>query len=227
MVIGVLLIVILVEAAAITVLTLDLSKGSNHQATTKSQSRRSVTYGRNQTFDAQYADFNVRIADDTELNATYSYKGSWVISIRNYLSFDSISKNTEAQVAIGPIGPTEALSIPTLIVQERSDGLIRIEYYEQNWPNTYGLILYNSTVPGWSNGAPLILEFDRFAPPCPVNPDIAPLPDGNLTMIMNGRPLGQTVYPIAWASTDSFYVYGLQGSAFVSGHVMISVAETS
>jgi len=57
-----------------------------------------------------------------------------------------------------------------------------------------------------------------------VNPQIAPYPNGNLTITI-GNTVVISNYPIAWAGLSDFYVYGLRGSAFEAGEVTITVYE--
>jgi len=177
------------------------------------------------SFAIQFDEFNQPISNDTEYTLDSELNGSWSISIQSHLVPPTTNASrSEAQVAIAPEYPTENLSIPTLIVQERGDGLIRIEYYAQNWNNTYGLILYNSTNPTWTGGENITLDFQSFAPPVQVNPQIAPYPNGNLTITI-GNTTVISNYPIAWAGLSDFYVYGLRGSAFEAGELTITVYE--
>jgi len=134
------------------------------------------------------------------------------------------SRKSEAQIAIAPEYPTENLSIPTIIVQMRGDDLLRIEYYAQDWENSYGFVLYNSTSPGWMNQQNITLTFVSFAPPVPVNPQIAPRPNGNLTIAI-GSTVVVSNYMISWANLASYYVYGLLGSEFTAGTVTITTTE--
>ncbi len=129
-------------------------------------------------------------------------------------------------MAFAPAYPTEAGSIPTLIVQERGDGLLRIEYFAQSWANTYGLVLYNSTAPNWTGGANVALRFNAFGPPSEVNPQLAPRPNGNMTITVGGARV-LTDFPIAWANLSDLYVYGIRGSSFTAGMVLISIYELS
>jgi hypothetical protein len=181
-----------------------------------------LTYGSPQTFLANFSIFDSAIANDTQLNFTQPLKGSWILSIYNDLNFSMLNETqTEAQVAIAPIGPTEALSIPTLIIQERADGLLRIEYFAQNWPNTYGLVLYNATRSDlFGRESNISLIFTGYGAPSPINPELAPRSNGNLT-IYSGTTILIANYPIAWASLDSVYFYGLVGSHFNSGNLTI------
>ena len=192
--------------------------------TNEVQTSGSVTLGSKQVLSAAYSEFDAAIANDTEVNFTQSYPGSWLLSLTNNLQFSNTNKtDTEAQVALAPIGPTEALSIPTLIIQERADGLLRIEYYAQNWPNTYGLVLYNSTRSDlFGPSSNISLEFIAYGPPPPIDPSIAPRSNGNLTILSGGTVLVLN-YPIAWANLSSAYLYGLKGSNFTSGFLTITV----
>lgn len=169
--------------------------------------------------------FNQPISNDTEYSLEQSIKGSWAITIQSQLTSSSENpKGSEAQIAIAPEYPSENLSIPTIIVQERGDGLLRIEYFTQNWPNTYGLVLYNSTSPSWVGGQNVTLKFVSYGPPVPVNPEIAPHPNGNLTILV-GNTMVLSNYPIAWANLSSLYIYGLKGSSFTAGAVYITIYQ--
>jgi hypothetical protein len=170
-----------------------------------------------QSHDYQYQVFNQPISNDTNADLSPTYSGSWLVTIRSTLAATS-GKTTEAQVAMAPHYADENLSIPTIIVQERADGLIRVEYFAQDWENTYGLVLWNSTAPSWTAGQNLTLRFVSFGPPSAVNPQLAPRPNGNLT-IMSGNTVLLLDYPIAWASLDEIYLYGLAGSAFTGGQL--------
>jgi len=179
----------------------------------------------NKSFIAPYALFNQPISNDSEFTLDDQLNGSWTISISSSLIPSSSSPiRSEAQIAIAPEYPVENLSIPTIIVQQRGDGLLRIEYYAQNWNNTFGLILYNSTSPTWTSGENVTIRFLSYAPPVGVNPQVAPYPNGNLTISV-GNTIVLSNYPIAWAGLSDFYVYGLRGSSFVSGTLTISVYE--
>jgi hypothetical protein len=172
-----------------------------------------------QTFVVPFDQFNQPISNDTEYALSQPNDGSWMITLTSNLTTTDQKPTTEAQVAISPEYPYENLSIPTIIVQERGDGLLRIEYFAQDWPKSYGLVLFNSTSLTSEN---ITLKFVSYAPPVPVNPQLAPRPNGNLTILV-----GQTVvlsdYPIAWANLASFYVYGLAGSEFTAGEMDITV----
>ena len=169
--------------------------------------------------------FNQPISNDSEYKLDDELNGSWIISIRSQLvPSPNQLRGSEAQIAIAPEYPTENLSIPTIIVQERGDGLLRIEYFAQNWNNSYGLVLYNSTSPTWTGGDNVTLNFLSFAPPAQVNPQIAPYPNGNLTITV-GNTVVLSNYPIAWAGLADFYIYGLRGSSFTGGALTMTVYE--
>ena len=106
----------------------------------------------------------------------------------------------------------------------RGDNLLRIEYYAQDWENSYGFVLYNSTSPGWMNEENITLTFVSFGPPVPVNPQIAPRPNGNLTIAI-GNSVVVSNYMISWANLASFYVYGLLGSEFTAGTITLTTTE--
>jgi hypothetical protein len=57
-----------------------------------------------------------------------------------------------------------------------------------------------------------------------VNPQIAPYPNGNLTIVV-GSEIVVSNYPIAWANLSDFYIYGLKGSSFVNGVLTVTVYE--
>ncbi|HXZ89613.1 MAG TPA: hypothetical protein VEG61_01005 [Candidatus Dormibacteraeota bacterium] len=177
------------------------------------------------TFALPFDEFNQPISNDTEYMLDSELNGSWALSIRSDLVPSANNmRGSEAQIAIAPKYPTENLSIPTIIVQERGDGLLRIEYFAQNWNNSYGLILYNSTFPTWTSGENVTLNFRSFGPPAPVNPQVAPFPNGNLTITV-GTEVVLSNYPIPWAGLYAFYVYGLRGSTFAAGAVTLAVYE--
>ncbi len=206
-----LLVVVMVET---TLIALPSIEGNRRSSLHPAGAPQVMTFG--------YYVFNRPIANDSEAPLAQSYDGSWQAVIRSALQYASVSPFTEAQVALAPAYPNESLSIPAIIVQERSDGLVRVEYFAQNWPHTYGLLLYNSTQPGWGAGANLTLSFSRSGPESPVNPQIAPRPDGNLTVTI-GSDVVVSDYPIAWASLGELYLYGLAGSSFVGGSLSVSV----
>jgi hypothetical protein len=177
------------------------------------------------SFALQFDMFNQPISNDTERTLDDGINGSWVIAIQSNLAASSNNLlGSEAQIAIAPEYPSENKSIPTIIVQERGDGLLRIEYFAQNWNNSYGLVLYNSTSPTWTGGENITLDFHSFGPPVQVNPQIAPYPNGNLTITV-GNQVVLSNYPIAWAGLSDFYIYGLRGSSFDSGAINVWVYE--
>ncbi len=177
--------------------------------------------GASQTFGVPFDQFNQPISNDTEYNLTQSFEGSWVVTIQGDLIASGENQSrSEAQIAFAPEYVSENLSIPTIIVQEKADGRLRIEYFAQDWPRTYGLVLYNSSSPSWINNN-VTLQFISFAPPVEVNPQLAPRPNGNLTITVGGITV-LSEYPIAWAGLSSFYVYGLLGSNFTSGSLYIT-----
>ncbi len=182
--------------------------------------------GRPQSLAFPFALFNQPISNNTEHELDPTYSGSWEISIQSSLAISGNGAGTEAEVAFAPAYPSESGSIPTIIVQERGDGLLRIEYFAQSWANTYGLVLYNSTAPNWMGGANVALRFKAFGAPSPVNPQLAPRPNGNMTISVSGTTV-LTDYPIAWANLSDVYVYGIRGSSFVAGTIQISVYELS
>lgn len=214
--VGVLIIALIIESATIALLS--------------TQSRSSIKNGPNYRYVHQgtmmipYEMFNQPISNDTEYSLNQELVGSWSITIQSDVVASADNKmSSEAQIAIAPQYPTENLSIPTIIVQERGDGLLRVEYYAQNWNNTYGLILYNATSPSWLDGN-VTLKFMNYGPPSKVNPQIAPYPNGNLTIIV-GDTTVLFNYPIAWANLTDFYVYGLKGSTFTDGVLYLTVYE--
>ena len=179
----------------------------------------------NKSFVASFSLFNQPISNDSEFTLDDELNGSWTISISSQLAPSPNNlMGSEAQVAIAPEYPIENLSIPTLIVQERGDGLLRIEYFAQNWNNTFGLVLYNSTSPTWTSGQNVTLKFLSYKPPVQVDPQIAPYPNGNLTITV-GNTVVLSNYPIAWAGLSDFYVYGLRGSSFTGGALTVMVYE--
>ena len=186
-----------------------------------------VTYvkSRPQSFSFPFALFNQPISNNTEQEFDPAYSRSWEINIQSSL-LSSANRGDEAELAFAPSYPSESGSIPTLIVQERGDGLLRIEYFAQAWANTYGLVLYNSTATNWTGGAGVALRFEAFGSPSAVNPQLAPRPNGNLTISIGGAAV-LTDYPIAWANLSDVYVYGLRGSSFSAGTIQMSVYELS
>lgn len=177
------------------------------------------------SFEAGYNLFNQPISNDTEYTLDQGLEGSWEITLQSHLvPSPNNLRGTEAQIAIAPEYASENRSIPTIIVQERGDGLLRIEYFAQNWNNSYGLVLYNSTSPTWTDGQNITLIFLSYGPPAQVNPQIAPYPNGNLTVAV-GSEIVVSNYPIAWANLSDFYIYGLKGSSFVNGVLTVTVYE--
>ena len=181
--------------------------------------------GHETVFSVPFDQFNQPISNDTEYSLDSSINGSWRITIQGDVEPPSLNpQNSEAQVAIAPAYPLENLSIPTIIVQMRGDNLLRIEYFAQDWEHSYGFVLYNSTSPGWIGKQNITLTFVSFAPPVPVNPQIAPRPNGNLTIAI-GNTIVLSNYMISWANLASFYVYGLMGSNFTAGTVTLTTTE--
>jgi hypothetical protein len=178
--------------------------------------------GSPETYSFGYALFNRPVTNNTDNSFRSSYNDSWVLVVRSSLVAASADGNTEAQMAFAPSYPVEGESIPTLILQERADGLLRLEYFAQSWPNTYGLVLYNSTSLGWAQDINITLRFVSLGPPSMINPQVAPRPNGNLTVLI-GSVVVVSNFPIAWASLDEVYIYGLRGSSFTNGAVDITV----
>jgi hypothetical protein len=177
---------------------------------------------RPETHSFQFQTFNRQVTNNTEQELKSSLNGSWIVNIRNMLNPLSPNKASEAEMAFAPSSPSESKSIPTIIVQERADGLLRVEYFAQNWPNTYGLVLYNSTSPSWSEGVNVTLRFLSFGQPSAIDPSIAPRANGNLTVYV-GDNIVVSDYPIAWASLADVYLYGLPGSVYDSGNLVLTV----
>jgi hypothetical protein len=166
--------------------------------------------------------FNQPISNDTEYELEKQLTGSWQVVMQSRLAPSATNhQTTEAQVALAPEYSSENLSIPVIIVQERADGLLRIEYFAQNWKNSYGLLLYNSTSTGVLDGQNVTLRFTVFGPPASVNPQFAPRPNGNLS-IMVGSTTILSDFPIAWANLSSAYLYGLRNSTFVGGSMNLT-----
>jgi len=174
-----------------------------------------------ETFTVPFYKFNSPISNDTEYSLTEAYNNSWTVTLQNQLTFSGSTQTSEAEVAFAPEYPAENQSIPTIIVQMRADGLVRVEYFAQSWPKSFGLVLYNSTSPTWVGGQNITLRFISFGPPSPVNPQLAPRPNGNLTITI-GQTRVLADFPIAWANISSFYVYGLPNSTFTTGQVLIT-----
>jgi hypothetical protein len=187
-----------------------------------------VTYvkSRPQSVSFPFTLFNQPVSNNTEQELNPTYRRSWEINIQSSLVTPLNGRDTEAEMAFAPSYPSESGSIPTIIVQERGDGLLRIEYFAQSWANTYGLVLYNSTAPNWIGGANVALRFAAFGPPSAVNPQLAPRPNGNMTISVGGAAV-LTDYPIAWANLSDVYVYGIRGSSFMAGAIQISIYELS
>lgn len=186
-----------------------------------------VTYvkSRPQSISFPFTLFNQPISNNTEQEFDPAYSRSWEINLQSSL-LSSASRGDEAELAFAPSYSSESGSIPTLIVQERGDGLLRIEYFAQAWANTYGLVLYNSTALNWTAGADVALRFEAFGPASAVNPQLAPRPNGNVTISIGGAAV-LTDYPIAWANLSDVYVYGIRGSSFTAGTIQISLFELS
>jgi hypothetical protein len=180
----------------------------------------SLVAGAPQTFSYSYPVFDRPISNDTDAALQPSYPASWEVNVYSTLSAGGPSPTSEAQLALAPSFRSENLSIPTIVIQERADGLLRVEYFAQNWNNTYGLVLVNSTSPSWM-GQNVTLRFVIFGPPSQVDPQIAPRPNGNLTILV-GTTTVLSAYPVAWASMAHIYLYGLRGSSFVSGKMEIT-----
>ncbi len=204
-------VVVILESA---VIALPLIQSPNNRPT-------QYKAGSPETYSFGFQTFNRPISNDTDQELKSNLDGSWLVTMRNLLVVSSPSSSTEAQVAFAPSYPQENKSIPTIIVQERADGLLRIEYFAQNWQNTFGLILYNSTFPNWSDGANVTLRFISFGLPSAINPAIAPRPNGNLTVSI-GDTIVVSDYPIAWASLGGVYLYGLPGSSYEGGSLNLA-----
>src|SRR5260370_2448783 len=157
--------------------------------------RPEVTYvkSRPQSVSFPFALFNQPISNNTEQELNPAYSRSWEINIQSSL-VSSANRGDEAELAFAPSYPSESGSIPTMIVQERGDGLLRIEYFAQSWANTYGLVLYNSTAPDWMGGANVALRFEAFGPPSAVYPQLTPRPNRNMTIPAGGAQV-LTDYP--------------------------------
>ncbi len=171
--------------------------------------------------------FNQPITNDTEHEFDPFYGGSWQADITSSLSVSSHLTNTMAEIAFAPGAPSESHAIPAIIVQERSDGLLRVEYFAQNWANTYGLLLYNSTSPGWTRGENVTLIFQSTGPPSAVDPQLAPRPNGMLEIRIGGAVVVPE-YPIAWANLSELYLYGYPTHAtspFTGGTIRVSLYQ--
>jgi hypothetical protein len=189
----------------------------SHLALYRSASSRS--FSQSATF--PFSVFNHSIANDTEHGLSPTLQGSWEVEIQSSLVPSSTDGVTEAEMAFAPAYPVEYQSIPTIIVQERADGVLRVEYFAQNWPNTSGLLLYNSKTPGWTDGKDVSILFQSSGPPSEVNPQLAPRPNGVID-IRVGDTTVMSSYPIAWANLSDLYLFGYPGSSFTSGTVQIS-----
>ncbi len=165
--------------------------------------------------------FNRPVSNNTEHALDPTLTGSWEIDIQSSLVPSTHAGITEAEMAFAPASTSESHAIPTIIVQERTDGLLRVEYFAQSWPNTYGLLLYNSTSPGWTRGSNVIILFRSFGPPVGVDPQLAPRSNGNVDILVGGANV-LSDYPIAWANLSELYLYGFPGSSFTAGSVRIS-----
>jgi hypothetical protein len=168
-----------------------------------------------------FAVFNRPVSNNTEHELDPILGASWEMDIQSSLVSSSQAGATEAEMAFAPASTSESHSIPTIIVQERADGLLRVEYFAQNWPNTYGLLLYNSSAPGWVGVGNVTLLFRSFGPPSAVDPQLAPRPNGNVDILVGSLTV-LSEYPIAWANLSEVYLYGYPGSSFTGGSIEIS-----
>lgn len=207
----VLLLIVLVESGVIVypLLRASARDGTEHPV------------GAAESYSFSYPLFNQPITNNSEEEFRTGYTGSWQVTLSSSLSA-TFSTSTEAELAFAPSYPVEGKSIPTIIVQERADGLLRIEYFAQSWPNTYGLLLYNSTSPGWMGSGNVTIRFLSLGPPSQIDPQIAPRANGNITILIGGIAVFKD-YPVAWASLGDVYVYGLKGSSFTGGRVSLTV----
>ncbi len=185
-----------------------------------------VAYTRSysQSVSFPFSVFNQPISNDTQHALNPALQRSWEVDVQSSLESSSQSVVTEAEIAFAPAYPVEYRSIPTIIVQERADGLLRVEYFAQNWPNTSGLLLYNNSAPGWTGGKDVSIMFHSSGPPSEVNPQLAPRPNGNVDITVGGVTVLSS-YPIAWANLSDLYLFGYPGSSFKSGSVQISLYE--
>ncbi len=211
--VAILIVVIVVESSVLAFLGLT--------SLNPRQSAYLRSYSQSASF--SYSIFNQPISNDTQYTLSPSLPGSWEVDVQSSLIPASNVWANEAQVALAPAYDNENRSIPTLIIQERSDGLLRVEYYAQNWPNTYGLVLYNSTSPSWI-GQNVTLAFQSTGPPSQVDPQTAPRPNGNLDISIAGTTV-VSAFPIAWANLSDLYLYGYPGSAFTGGSVQVSLYQ--
>lgn len=177
-----------------------------------------------QSISFPFSVFNRSISNDTEHELDPALPGSWEIDINSSLVPASTTGMTEAEMAFAPSYPIEYKSIPTIIVQERADGVVRVEYFAQNWPNSSGLLLYNSSTPGWKGGNNISIMFRSSGPPSEVNPQLAPRPNGSVGITVGGMTVLSN-YPIAWANLSDLYLFGYPGSSFTSGTIQISFYE--
>lgn len=177
-----------------------------------------------ETFSFSFSVFDRPVTNNTEKELSQSYNSSWRVDVSSSLGALGSGAASEAEVALAPSYPVESKSIPTIIIQERGDGLLRVEYFAQPWPNTYGLVLYNSTSPGWTTSSNVSIRFVSFGPPVAVNPQIAPRPNGNLTIMIGGMVV-MADYPIAWANLSDVYLYGIRGSTFTSGSLGLTFQQ--
>jgi hypothetical protein len=168
--------------------------------------------------------FNKPISNDTDHALNPALQRSWEVDLQSSLVPSSQSVLTEAEIAFAPAYAVEYRSIPTIIVQERADGLLRVEYFAQNWPSTSGLLLYNNSAPGWTGGKDVSILFHSSGPPSEVNPQLAPRPNGNVDITVGGVMVLSS-YPIAWANLSDLYLFGYPGSLFTGGSVRISFYE--
>lgn len=175
-----------------------------------------------QHFSFPFTAFNQPISNDTEQELDSSLSGSWQVDLSSSLRPSPQSALTEAEIAFAPTSPSENNAIPAIIVQERADGLVRVEYFAQNWHNSYGLLLYNSTSQSWMQAGNLTLIFKSLGPPSEVNPELAPRPNGSLQILLGGSTI-LSDYPIAWANLSDLYIYGYPGSSFIEGSVQVSI----
>ena len=178
-----------------------------------------------QSFVVPYFLFNRPISNGTtEYHLPEALNHSWVVTVQSHLqSAPNMQTSSLAEIALAPEYPVENRSIPTIIIQERGDGLLRVEYFPQSWPGTFGLLLYNSTSPSWLGSQNVTLTFMSYGPPSAINPQLAPKPNGNLTLTI-GNTIVLSDYPTAWANLASFYVFGLRGSSFTEGDVYMYAA---
>ena len=183
------------------------------------QSANTKNFSQSATF--PFAVFNNQITNDTEHELDPALQGSWEVDIRSSLIPSSTDSVTEAEMAFAPAYPIEYQSIPTIIVQQRGNGVLRVEYFAQNWPNTSGLLLYNSNTPGWTVGKDVSIFFHSTGPASEVNPQLAPKPNGTVDVRIGDMSVLSS-YPIAWANLSDLYLFGSPGSSFTGGTVQIN-----